>query len=286
MQNTAIFFALLSLIFGGLNEIVFKRYSARERSRGMMISGVGLVWSVLLILDVNIRGDLILFNQPTWFYGLVAGICVAIANILLLESLRHMEVSLGSTIYRLNTIAVVILSVIFLNESISAFKLAGVGCGLVAVLLLYRHQSSTGSNTMLKTGLILVIVGALLRAVYGVVTKAGLSAEADANGLILISSVCWIVSGLLYAVLIEHRYSITRSKVSYALVSGLIVYGIVKTLVIALTMGEASVVVTIANMSFLVALFVALVTKMEVLSVKKASAMVFAVSAILLLTQA
>jgi transporter family protein len=252
----------------------------------MMISGVGLVWSVLLILDVNIRGDLILFNQPTWFYGLVAGICVAIANILLLESLRHMEVSLGSTIYRLNTIAVVILSVIFLNESISAFKLAGVGCGLVAVLLLYRHQNSTGSNTMLKTGLILVIVGALLRAVYGVVTKAGLSAEADANGLILISSVCWIVSGLLYAVLIEHRYSITRSKVSYALVSGLIVYGIVKTLVIALTMGEASVVVTIANMSFLVALFVALVTKMEVLSVKKASAMVFAVSAILLLTQA
>jgi len=74
--------------------------------------------------------------------------------------------------------------------------------------------------------------------------------------------------------------------VSYALVSGLIVYGIVKTLVIALSMGEASVVVTIANMSFLVALFVALVTKMEVLSVKKASAMVFAVSAILLLTQA
>jgi len=286
MQDTAIFFALLSLIFGGLNEIVFKRYSARERSRGMMISGVGLVWCLLLSLDVHVRGDLILFNPATWFYGLVAGISVAIANILLLESLRHMEVSLGSTIYRLNTIAVVILSVIFLNESLSGFKLAGVGCGLVAVILLYHHQNSIGSNTMLKTGLILVIVGALLRAVYGVVTKAGLSAGADANGLILISAICWIVSGLLYAVLIEHRYSITRSKVSYALVSGLIVYGIVKTLVIALSMGEASVVVTIANMSFLVALFVALLTKMEVLSVKKVSAMVFAVSAILLLTQA
>jgi len=286
MQNTAIFFALLSLIFGGLNEIVFKRYSARERSRGMMISGVGLVWCLLLSLDVHVSGDTILFNHPTWFYGLVAGISVAIANILLLESLRHMEVSLGSTIYRLNTIAVVILSIIFLNESLSGFKLAGVGCGLAAVLLLYHHHNSTGSNTMLKTGLILVIVGALLRAVYSVVTKAGLSAEADANGLILISSICWIVSGLLYAVLIEHRYSITRSKVSYALVSGLIVYGIVKTLVIALSLGEASVVVTIANMSFLVALFVALVTKMEVLSVKKVSAMVFAVSAILLLTQA
>ena len=286
MQDTAIFFALLSLIFGGLNEVVFKRYSARERSRGMMICGVGFVWSLLLGLDVTVRGDSILFNTPTWIYGLVAGISVAIANILLLESLRHMEVSLGSTIYRLNTIAVVILSIVFLNEILSGFKLAGILCGIVAVLLLYHHQNSTGSYATLKSGLILVIIGALLRAIYGVVTKAGLSAGADTNGLILLSALCWIVSGLLYAVLIEHRYSITRSKVSYSLVSGLIIYGIVKTLVIALSMGEASVVITIANMSFLVALFVALVLKMEVLSIKKVSAMVFAVSAILLLTQA
>ena len=286
MQDTAIFFALLSLIFGGLNEVVFKRYSARERSRGMMICGVGFVWSLLLSLDVTVRGDSILFNTPTWIYGLVAGISVAIANILLLESLRHMEVSLGSTIYRLNTIVVVILSIVFLNEILSGFKLAGILCGIVAVLLLYHHQNSTGSYTTLKSGLILVIIGALLRAIYGVVTKAGLSAGADTNGLILLSAICWIVSGLLYAVLIEHRYSITRSKVNYSLVSGLIIYGIVKTLVIALSMGEASVVITIANMSFLVALFVALVMKMEVLSIKKVSAMVFAVSAILLLTQA
>jgi drug/metabolite transporter (DMT)-like permease len=286
MQNTAILFAILSLVFGGLNEIVFKRYSARVRSRGMMISGVGLVWCILLSLDVTVRGDSILLDQSTWLYGLAAGVCVAIANILLLESLRHMEVSLGSTIYRLNTIAVVILSIVFLNESLSVFKLVGVVCGVVAGLLLYRHQNSSGIYTTLNTGVLLVILGALLRAIYGVVTKAGLSAEADANGMILISAVCWIVSGLLYAVLIEHRYSITRQKLSYSLVSGLLVYGIVRTLVMALSLGEASVVVPIANMSFLMALLVALVMKMEVLSVKKAVAMVFAVTAILLLTQA
>jgi drug/metabolite transporter (DMT)-like permease len=252
----------------------------------MMISGVGLVWSILLSLDVAVRGDSFLLDQSTWLYGLTAGVCVAIANILLLESLRHIEVSLGSTIYRLNTIAVVILSIVFLNESLSVFKLVGVVCGVVAGLLLYRHQNSSGTYTTLKTGVLLVILGALLRAIYGVVTKAGLSAEADANGMILISAVCWIVSGLLYAVLIEHRYSITRKKLSYSLVSGLLVYGIVRTLIMALSLGEASVVVPIANMSFLMALLVALVMKMEVLSIKKVTAMVFAVSAILLLTQA
>jgi uncharacterized membrane protein len=134
--------------------------------------------------------------------------------------------------------------------------------------------------------LIIVIAGALLRAVYGVVTKAGLSEGADADTLMLISALCWIISGLLYAVVIEHRYSITRAKLVYSLVSGLLVYGIVKTLVAALSLGEASVVITIANMSFLMALLVALVLKMEALSPKKIIAMIFAISAITLLSYA
>ncbi len=286
MLSPAIVFALLSLVIGGLNEVVFKRYSAIERSRGMMICGVGVVWTILLITDVTIRGETMAFSPVTWSYGLVAGIIIAIANILLLESLRHMEVSLGSTIYRLNTIAVVFLSVIFLGESLSLIKLAGIGCGITAVLLLYRQQHSTGTHSSLRTGLFIVIAGALLRAVYGVVTKAGLTEGASADALMLISAMCWIISGGLYAVLIEHRYSITRAKLVYSLISGLFVYGIVKTLVTALSLGEASVVITIANMSFLMSLLVALVLKMEVLSRKKIAAMLFAISAITLLSYA
>ncbi|MFV2032211.1 MAG: DMT family transporter [Gammaproteobacteria bacterium] len=286
MLDLAILFAILSLVFGGLNEVVFKRYSAVERSRGMMICGIGTVWTALLIVDVTLRQEAFLFNRETWSFGLVAGISVAAANIMLLEALRHMEVSLGSTIYRLNTIAVVILAVVFLGESLSLLKLAGIALGVVAVLLLYRHQNTSDRHPMLNTGLVIVIAGASLRAAYSVVTKAGLSEGANADALILISSVCWIISGILYAIMIERRYAITRQKVAYSLLSGVLVYAIVKTLVSALKLGEASVVVTIANLSFLVALLVAIVMKMEALSGKKIAAMGFAVSAIILLTQA
>ncbi len=286
MLELAILFAILSLVFGGLNEVVFKRYSAVERSRGMMVFGIGIVWTALLIVDVTLRQEAFLFNRATWSFGLVAGISVAAANIMLLEALRHMEVSLGSTIYRLNTIAVVILAVVFLGESLSLLKLAGIALGVVAVLLLYRHQNTSDRHPMLNTGLMIVIAGASLRAAYSVVTKAGLSEGANADALILISSVCWIISGILYATMIERRYAITRQKVAYSLLSGVLVYAIVKTLVSALKLGEASVVVTIANLSFLVALLVAIVMKMEALSGKKIAAMGFAVSAIILLTQA
>ena len=286
MLSPAIIFALLSLVFGGLVEVVFKRYSALERSRGMMLFGVGIVWTILLIADLGIREHALVFTSTSWSYGLIAGIAVSVANILLVESLRHMEVSLGSTIYRLNTIVVVFLSVIFLGELLSGIKLAGVGCGVIAVLLLYRQQHSLGTHHTLSTGLIIVFAAALLRAIYVVVTKAGLSAGADADVLILISAICWIISGLSYAVLVEHRYAITRAKVVYSLVAGSLVYGIVKTLVTALSLGDAGVVVTIANMTFLISLLVALLLKMEVLSLRKVAAMIFAIGAITLLSYA
>ena len=56
MLNPAIQFAILSLVFGGLIEVVYKRYNAVERSRGMMICGIGVVWTALLIIDLGLRG--------------------------------------------------------------------------------------------------------------------------------------------------------------------------------------------------------------------------------------
>ncbi len=286
MIDLAILFALASLVLGGFNEVLFKRYSAKLRSRGMLIGGAGLTWALLLLVDVALRGDSIEVSRIGLGYGLAAGIAVALANILLLEAMRHMEVSLGSTIYRLNTIAVVILAILFLGESLSWLKFFGIACGIVAVLLLYQHHRVHTDYGELTLGLLLAAFGALCRAIYGVVSKAGLEQGSDMDLLLLIAALCWIVSGFTYARFIEHRYAITRTKLAYALVSGCIVYGIVRTLLSALALGEASVVITIANLSFLSALGVALLLKMERINGRKLAAMGFAVGAIAFLTQA
>ncbi len=286
MLDTAILFALASLVLGGLNEVLFKRYSARPRSRGVLIGGVGVVWTLLLLLDITLRGERVDVDAAGLGFGIGAGIAVALANILLLESLRHMEVSLGSTIYRLNTIAVVILAIVFLGERMTVVKLAGIGCGVIAVLLLYRQQTIHANHAGLRLGLALVVTGALCRAIYGVVSKAGLEYGADFDLLLLTSALCWVASGFGYAQWVERRLAITRSRVGYAVVSGVIVYGIVRTLLEALARGEASVVITIANLSFLMALAVALAMRMERLSARKIAAMIFAVGAIALLARA
>ena len=286
MVNSAVVFALLSLVFSGINDVVFKRYNHEDRSRGMLIGGIGIVWMSLQLIDVQLDHRSLALNHAAWLYGSIAGICVAAANIALLEALRRIDVSLGSTIYRLNTIGVVILSVLFLNERLSILKVSGIALGLLAVLLLYHHDDSKTEPRLVRLGLVIIVLGSALRALFGVISKAGLNEGASPDVLILLSAACWIVSGLGYALIVERRFMVTPAKIRYALTSGMLVYVVAKTLVTALTLGEASIVVPIANMGFVVALLIAVALQMERLNSRKMAAMLFAVGAITLLTRA
>ncbi|MDH3377297.1 MAG: EamA family transporter [Gammaproteobacteria bacterium] len=286
MVSTAVVFALLSLVFAGVNDVVFKRYNHQDRSRGMLIGGIGVVWMSLQLVDVQLGHRSLGLNHAAWVYGSAAGICVAAANIALLVALRRIDVSLGSTIYRLNTIGVVILSVLVLNEHLSILKVSGIALGVLAVLLLYHQHESKTEPRLLRMGLAIIIIGSALRALFGVISKAGLSEGVSPDALILLSAACWIISGLSFALIVERRFVVTPAKIRYALTSGILVYVVAKTLVTALSLGEASIVVPIANMSFVVALLIAVGAKMERLTTKKIAAMLFAAGAITVLSQA
>ena len=69
------------------------------------------------------------------------------------------------------------------------------------------------------------------------------------------------------------------------MLSSFLVIGIVNFLMLAVQHGDASTVIPIANMSFVIALLVPVASKMEILTAKKIGAMAFAITSILLLAQ-
>ena len=89
----------------------------------MFVLGIGIVWGILQLLALVTQGQQLDLATPTLAFGVAAGAMVTLSNLLLLESLAHLDVSLGSTIYRLNTVGVVILSFIFLGEPMNPIKL-------------------------------------------------------------------------------------------------------------------------------------------------------------------
>jgi len=280
-----IHYALLSLVCAGVNDVIFKRYSNKNRSRGMYVFGIGLVWTILQSTMLLISGDKLDLSPTSLSYGLTAGLLLTTSNLFLLESLTCIDTSLGSMIYRLNTVGVVLLSLFLLNEPLGSFKVVGVIFGVIAVFLLYQRKSQTEINgKRYRFFFALAITASCFRALYGVTSKAGFLQGASLQTLLLIGSICWIFGGAGYALLREKRFKITAKKAVYSLVSGVLVFLIVNFLMLAVEQGEASVVIPIANMSFVAALILSVTLKMETLSKRKLLAVAVSIVAIIFLS--
>ena len=284
LPASPILFATLSMLFAGLNDVVFKRYSAKERSRGMYVLGIGLVWTILQSATFWFKGTPFIFDKNTLLFGLSAGIFLTLSNLLLIESLTHINVSLGSTIYRLNTIGVILLSVFFLGETVGVFKVAGILAGICGVLLLYQKSHPDREDRTFVLFFSVAIIASIFRATYGVITKGGILQQADPEMMLLLISSCWVVGGGLYAICRERRFRFTRKKMVYSFLSGLLVYLIVNCLMSAVKIGEASIVIPVANMSFVVALALSVGLRMETLTLRKTGAIVCAALSIILLS--
>ena len=70
----------------------------------------GITWITLQIFLNQLNDQPFKFDYLTVTFGIITGILAVIANIALVVGLTKLDVSLGATIYRLNTIGVVILS--------------------------------------------------------------------------------------------------------------------------------------------------------------------------------
>ena len=229
-------FALLSLLFAGINDVVFKKYSSKERSKGMYIFGIGIIWTFLQAVAINIQDISISLDFISISYGLAAGLLLTVSNILLLESLTHIDVSLGSTIYRLDTVGVVILSFFVLHEPLGGFKIIGIICGVIAVLLLFKMEKNTFQHSNFTSFFLIAVSASLIRATYGIVTKMGISSNAEPDIMLLLISLSWIIGGAFYAKLRETQFKITPKKITYSIVSGILVFLIVNFLMLALNM--------------------------------------------------
>jgi drug/metabolite transporter (DMT)-like permease len=268
-----------------MNDVVFKRYSLKQRSRGMYVLGIGVVWTILQAARYLVRGGSFSFDPTTMYYGFSAGLVLTLSNILLIESLTHIDTSLGSTIYRLNTIGVAALAWLFLHEPLGPFKAAGIAAGIVGVLLLARRPVHAPRARTFRLFVGAAIAASLLRAVYGVVTRSAVVHQASPEAMLVMISSCWIAGGACYALVREKRFRITGTKAAYSAVSGILVFLIVNCLMRAVELGEASTVIPVANMSFVVAFGLSVRLGMERMSRRKVYAVLCACMSILLLSQ-
>src|ERR1700694_5679366 len=78
--SDAVAFALLSLACAGLTDVVFKRYSRVDRSRGLYVLGIRITWTILQSAILLVAGNGLRLDAQTVVFGLGAGLVVAASN--------------------------------------------------------------------------------------------------------------------------------------------------------------------------------------------------------------
>ena len=283
-MSLMLFYTFCCLACSSVNDLVFKFFARKERSRGLFVTAVGVMGTVcFLFLPDKFSGNL----QSTIQWGIICGIFSAVGNILLIESMTNLSAGICSTIYRLNLALVVPLSVIFLNEKLIWSQYAGIVLAILAVLAFLpgsTGKQNTRDSAHIFLPMCLVITASVFRAGLGLSCKYGPLQGASINGINLIIEIIWIISGIVYYLLKERKvYRLDMQLIKYGTFSGILVAGILLFMMLALKEGNASIVLSIAQMSFLLTFILSVIFLKEKITLFKLIAMGCGAGAILLL---
>jgi drug/metabolite transporter (DMT)-like permease len=274
-----VLFALISLAMAGLNDLLFKR-QARSAECGRYMAIVGVVWT-------GVFSAAAIFSQaaPTTsslLWGLLAGSFSALANYLLILSLRKLDASVGATIYRLNMVPAAILALLFLGEELSPYKALGLALGCLAVLVIQSGGRRERRHGGIEPALLLAITASLLRALMGITYK--LAASAQREWFLAAQGPMWIGVGLMTRPRGKSRAALAGPDIFLALASGILICGNVFSFSWATQLGDASVVIPISQMSFIVTTLLAQLLMKERMTASKALAIALALAAVLFLS--
>ena len=153
---------------------------------------------------------------------------------------------------------------------------------LLVYIIDYFYFSIYSFSSLIFT--ILIVLACVLRALYGLFIKAGIINGADANTMILLGVIGWVWGGILLTQFPERRFELTLEKFKFICIGGLLVFAVVWFLTKALMLGDASVIIPLANMGFVAAFLFSILLGLESLNSRKILAIASAATAIIMLT--
>lgn len=274
-----IVFALCALVCAAVNDFIFKLFALKERSRGIFFSLIGIVWlgfSFFIPYDFS--------NWKTFLlWGVLSGFFSITANILLIESMALQSAGVCSTIYRLNLVPVALIATFAFHESLSMINWFGIAAAAGAVICFMPKNEENARSA--KLGILLVVIGSLLRAGQGLTAKQAMLCDIGAgNAVSMITAVWWIIGGVCYAFWRERsKIRMDGGMYGFGVASGAAVLGIMFFMLKSLEGGDAAIVLPIQQISFPMTLIFSAVFLKEKITLRKIGGVLLAIAAVLLL---
>lgn len=279
-MSDSIAYALGALVLYGLADFVYKRgASAGAQPHQFLMVQTWFFTSLALVYGLA-TGTLAFGAGALWGAG--AGVLVVVGYYNFAWSLRHGPISTNATIFRLSFAVTAALAVLILGEALTAAKVAGLALALVAVWLLLASPGAgwRGADAESRASLARVVIATVAVGVASFTYKLGLLAGAAPIALVVAQGVVAVTLATGFAARVDGGIRPSRAALRHAPVAAVLLVCAFVFLAKGLQGGEASVIVPIAQMGFVVTALLGFFLLREPFTLRKGAGLAAALAAL------
>ena len=251
-MSPGIEYAFAAMLFFGLGDLIYKRGAAAgaPAHHFMMVQTWFFIPSVILF--GLITGTLV-FNAGAW-WGALAGVFIVTSYYNFAYCLKTGSVSVVAPVFRLSFALTAALAVLLLGEPLTRFKLAGLALALAAVwLLLGAPAGGNGAPRHMSRALtVRLLLATAAAALANFTYKLGLQAGSTPATLLSTQACVAGVIATSFAARLDGAVRPARAALRYAPVAAVVLATAFILMIQGLQVGEASVLVPVAQMGFVV----------------------------------
>src|SRR6266581_2757616 len=245
-------YALGAMLFFGLGDLVYKRGAAAGTQPHHFLMVQAWVFAPSVALYAIWKGSLHFVAGSLW--GALAGLFMLVGFYNFAHSLRTGSISINAPIFRLSFVLTAALAVVLLGEPLTRHKVAGIALALAAVWLLLGAPASgdAAGRRESRSSLARVLIATATVGIGNFIYKLGLQAGADPASMITAQGVVVITLATAFAGAVDARVRPSRAALRYAPMAAVVLAFAFAFMVEGMKRAQASVVVPIAQMGFVV----------------------------------
>jgi len=273
-------YALGAMLFFGLGDLVYKRGAAAGAQPHHFLMVQSWVFAPSVVLYAMWTDSLHFVAGSLW--GALAGLFVLVGFYNFAHSLRTGSISINAPIFRLSFVLTAALAVLLLGEPLTSYKVAGIALALAAVWLLLgapAPEDAAGRRES-RSSLVRVLVATVSVGAGNFIYTFGLRAGATPASLIVAQAAVVVTLAAVFAGAVDRRIRPSRAALSYAPRAAVVLALAFAFMVEGMARAEASVVVPIAQMGFVVTALLGFLFLRERFTARKGAGLAAALAAL------
>lgn len=226
-------------------------------------------------LDINLAA----------FWGSLAGAFAFVGFYYFVRSLAAGSVSINASIFRLNFIVTAVLAIALLNEPLTATKIAGLVLALLATWLLVGagQAADRASNGARRIALIQVAAATVSFGASNFFHTVGLRHGAGPEALAVAQAALFMPLATVVVYFADRKLSPPAVTFKYGAATAIVLLAATIFLLHSIALGQASVLVPIAQMGFIIAALLGIFVLREPVTIRKAIGLASALAALAVL---